>query len=77
MIVGRAGGGGGRPGAAWKARPAARHEQGRAVFHLLLLHRSSTLAKLKEKGSDCSKLTIGEMCAIAFKMFNGRTLKGN
>ena len=34
------------------------------------------IAKLK-KGGDVSKLTIVEMCAIAFASFNGTVLKGN
>ena len=33
--------------------------------------------KLGEKGADLNKITMQEMCAIAFKYFNGATLKGN
>ena len=37
----------------------------------------AALVKLKEKDSDYSKLTMPEMCAIAFKHFKGVSLKGN
>ena len=33
--------------------------------------------KLEEKGADLNKITMVDMCAIAFKYFNGATLKGN
>ena len=37
----------------------------------------AALKKLKEKGGDLNKITIPEMCAIAFKHFKGTVLKGN
>ena len=37
----------------------------------------AALDKLKAKGGDLNKITMPEMCAIAFKNFKGATLKGN
>ena len=42
----------------------------------LIERAPEAIAKLK-KGGDVSKLTIVEMCAIAFANFNGTVLKGN
>ena len=37
----------------------------------------AALEKLQQKGNDPTKITMGEMAAIAFKHFKGMALKGN